>query len=94
MAKKLNTKYLIKLLKGKKLNQAYKLICGERLGQGLYRDVYVLKQNPDYVVKIERDPYTYQFANVTEYKNYINNKEWKWFEQWLAPVELINQTAS
>jgi hypothetical protein len=86
---KLNCKYFSKILKGKNLNQISKLICDELLGKGLYRDVYVLRQNPDYVVKIERNLGTGQFANVCEWRNYINNKDWEWFEKWLAPCEII-----
>jgi hypothetical protein len=90
--KKLNTKEIGKLITGKKVNQIVKLLCGELIGKGVYRDVYVLKQNPDYVVKIEREPDYGQFANVTEWRNYINYKEWKFLAEWLAPCELINET--
>jgi hypothetical protein len=82
-----------KVLNGcKKLVQVEKRMCGELLGRGVHRDVYVLKQDPRYVVKIERDPSTGSFANVTEWRNYINNKEWKFLGDWLAPCELINET--
>lgn len=70
-----------------------KNICGALLGRGLYRDVYVLKQNPDYVVKIERDMSHGMFANATEWRNYINNKDWNFLSEWLAPCELINETS-
>ncbi len=89
--KKFNIKQLPSL-KGKKVNQTIKLICGDKIGSGAHRDVYILKQNPEYVVKIERDMSNGNFANVTEWRNYIDNKYWTWFEQWLAPCEMINET--
>ena len=88
----LKTKELIEQMQNISIVQLKKRICGEQIGKGLYRNVYVLKQNPNYVVKIEGDLTTTQFANVTEWRNYINNKEWKWFEEWLAPCEMINET--
>ena len=81
-----------KLCKGKNINKIIKLICCKQIGAGVYRDVYILKQDNNYVVKIERDMSTGIFANVTEWRNYINNKEWDYIKDWLAPIELINQT--
>lgn len=80
------------LLQNSSINQIKKRLCGDLIGQGLYRDVYVLKQYPDFVVKIEVDMSKGTFANVTEWRNYINNKEWKWFSKWLAPCVLIDTT--
>lgn len=85
-------KQIMRLCVGKSVLQIIPLICGERLGGGTYRDVFVLKQNPDYVVKLERHAWQGNFANVTEWRNYINNREWKWFSKWLAPCEMINET--
>lgn len=62
------------------------------LGSGCYRDVYVLKQNPNYVVKIERDPSTGAFCNVTEWRNWVTYKDFKFLSDWLAPCELITET--
>lgn len=92
MTKKVSLKEINKLMSGKNLNGIVKSVCGELIGRGLYRDVYVLKQNPKYVVKIERDPTTATFANVTEWRNYINNKGWDFLAEWLAPCEMINET--
>ncbi|WP_287059492.1 hypothetical protein, partial [Algoriphagus sp.] len=47
--------------------QIIEKICGELIGKGTYRDVYELKANPRYVVKIERDMSTGRFCNATEY---------------------------
>lgn len=89
---KLNTKSLVKKIENKTVPQIRKLICGELIGLGLYRNVYVLKDNPAYVVKIENDMRHCVFANATEWMNYINNKEFKFLEEWLAPCEMISQT--
>lgn len=90
--KKFNAAQIIKLVAGKNLNQTVKLICGEQIGEGLFRDVYVLKQNPEYVVKVERNPRLTSFCNVMEWRHYNDNKEWEWFVKWLAPCVLINET--
>ena len=76
--------------KGLTISQRMKLVCGKRIGRGLYRDVFIFKHDPNYVVKVERDQSTAQFANVTEWRNYIDNKEWKWFAKYLAPCEYIS----
>lgn len=74
------------------VNSMVKKMCGDKLGEGAYRDVYILKQNVNYVVKIERDMSMANFANATEWRNYVNSEYWTWFNRWLAPCELINQT--
>lgn len=74
------------------INAILKKFCGEMIGSGCYRDVYLLKQYPDYVVKIERDMTTGNFANAMEWRNYINNEYFEKFSSWLAPCVLINET--
>ncbi len=87
----LNTTEIEKLIKGKKISGIIKAICGQKIGFGCYRDVYELKQNKDYVVKVEVDCTNGVFANVTEWRNWINNKDWKFLADFLAPCELITQ---
>lgn len=70
-----------------------KEICGKLIGSGVYRDVYELKQDPNFVVKVERDMEG-TFANVTEWRNYINSAGWNLIEKWLAPCEMINGNGS
>ncbi|HEX5704862.1 MAG TPA: hypothetical protein VFX97_16815 [Pyrinomonadaceae bacterium] len=77
---------------GKKLRTQIKYLCAEDLDYGLYRDVYVFKQDRRYVVKVERDMSTGQFANVTEWRNWIDNEEWKEFSRWLAPCHAITES--
>jgi len=83
---------LASILQGLTTSEIRKNVCGSLIGKGTYRDVYELKSNPDYVVKIERSMRNAMFCNVTEWRNYINNREWTWFEQWLAPCEMISQS--
>jgi hypothetical protein len=84
---------LILIIKrAKTLEKIIKSICDEQIGTGVYRDVYVLKQNPKYVVKVERDMSKGSFANAMEWRNYIDNKDWNLLKEWLAPCELINET--
>jgi hypothetical protein len=84
---------LIRIIKRAKiLDKIIKAICGEQIGSGVYRDVYLLKQDPKYVVKIERDMSSGTFANATEWRNYIDNRDWNLVKGWLAPCEMINET--
>jgi predicted Rdx family selenoprotein len=84
---------IIRIIKrAKTLNRIVKAICAEKIGEGVFRDVYVLKQNPKYVVKVERDMSKAIFANASEWRNYCNNRDWKLVKGWLAPCEMINET--
>lgn len=74
------------------VNQFVKNFCGELLGYGLYRDVYELKLDKRFVVKIERDMSQGMFANATEFRNYVNTKEWTFFSDYLAPCNWISET--
>jgi hypothetical protein len=68
--------------------------CGEQVGYGIHRDVYVFGPDPRYVAKVERiydmddDP---DFANVCEWRNWQNCREWLEFSRWLAPCAGITQ---
>ena len=68
-------------------------ICGEMIGQGTYRDVYELKGNPRYVVKIERDMSTGRFCNATEWVNWCDLRFWDFIEPWLCPCVRITETS-
>lgn len=81
---------IIRLLQGKSIEQVKKKLCGQLLGTGVYRDVYVFKQYPEFVIKIERDMSIANFTNVSEWRNYIDLQNWKWFGRFLAPCEAIS----
>lgn len=65
-------------------------LCGEKLGAGTFRDTYVLAHNPKYVVKIERDMSEGYFANVTEFRNFIEYRDWTFVNKWMAPCLFIS----
>lgn len=64
--------------------------CGEKLGEGVYREVYVLKANPRCIVKIEKNINNTNFSNVLEHHIWNTNCWDKSLRQWLAPVIAIN----
>jgi hypothetical protein len=82
---------LIELIKTSSLSRVKRRFCGKVLGYGTYRDVYELKGNPDYVIKIEAHPNFRVFANVTEYRNWADNMRWSWLSQYLAPCLYISE---
>lgn len=82
------------LCQGRELPEIRKAICGKRIGMGSSRKVYVLKQNPEYVVKIERYTAYGDFTNVMEWRNWLNYKDWKFLGPWLAPCATINVTGT
>src|SRR5687767_12597003 len=74
-----------------KVSAFKKKFCGKKIGGGTYRDVYIFKQNDDYVVKIERNIKNKQFSNVNEWSNWEWHKSWTKFSKWLAPCEWISE---
>lgn len=74
------------------INRFVRSLCGEQLGVGLSRDVYVFEPDPRYVAKIERDNSQGDFANVCEWRNYINLRDWSQFARWLAPCVAIRES--
>lgn len=82
---------LCKLINSKKLSFTKKNVCGELLDFGLHRNVYILKQNPHYVVKEEKDLSQGYYCNIMEFRTWINNKEWTTFSKWLAPSVMMRK---
>jgi len=67
--------------------EAKAILCGDKLGEGTTRRVYVCRLNEQYVVKVE--PRGTAFQNVEEWK------AWWWAcghqkRHWLAPCEFIS----
>lgn len=90
----LNHDQIIKICKGKELPEIRRALCGKKIGEGAYRRVYVLKQNKEFVIKIEKNYSNGDFANVMEWRNWVNNRDWKFLGPWLAPCEMINETGT
>jgi hypothetical protein len=76
--------------KGKDIDYISKKICGKHIGSGFSRDVYELKDNPRYVVKIEKYPEEGNFCNAQEWRNWIDC--YGWLKEWLCPCIMINET--
>lgn len=68
---------------------ALRFHCGEKLGRGLNRDVYVLKHDESWVVKIQR---TTNFDNILEYSIWEALKRVPKYSKWFAEVLTINET--
>lgn len=69
-----------------------KIATGEPIGTGMCRDVFALKNNPYWVVKVERDPRKAYFMNATEWRNWSNAVDYEGLRDWLAPCHSINET--
>lgn len=66
---------------------AFNLLCGDKLGSGVHRTVYECRIRPDLVVKVESDDQRY-FANVVEQKFWDEAPEH--VRAWLAPCEYLS----
>ncbi len=70
----------------KAFKDAFNLLCGSKLGGGIYRDVFECLMRPDLVVKVELETnYGRSFANVFEYRFWDNNQYYSKVANWLAP---------
>src|SRR5262245_36914785 len=67
---------------------AFNTLCGDKLGDGQNRKVFVCAANPGYVVKVE--------TKATHFQNHMEFNFWKCAEdlphiaRWLAPVMSIS----
>ena len=68
---------------------AFNLLCGEKIGEGIHRTVYECLVRPDLVVKVENDDYRY-FANVIEQKFWNDWENYEKISRWLAPCEYLS----
>lgn len=68
---------------------AFNLLCGEKLGEGLHRTVFECKLRPELVVKVENSDLRY-FANVMEQKFWDDHKDYLAVAKWLAPCEYLS----
>ena len=68
---------------------AFNLLCGERIGYGMTRDVFASPLLPDCVIKVEKDPRDV-FQNIFEWQTWEHVKftdHSRWFAQckWISP---------
>jgi len=74
-------------------NDAFNMLCGKKLGEGIHRTVYACRLRDDLVVKVEHEPDHRYFANVREdmfYSEYQDNPK---IAKWLAPVRFLSPDA-
>lgn len=74
-----------------KYDDLINLICGEELGDGISRNVFVFYLNPKWVVKIAVDCDSY-FQNITEWMIWNELSEWKKMKKWFAPCKFISNS--
>jgi len=67
---------------------AFNLLCGKLLGEGVHRRVFECKLRPDLVVKVEYETENRYFANVFEQKFWDDSSPA--VEAWLAPCEMLS----
>ena len=78
---------------GDLLNIEFKdAMLGEKLGSGVYRDVFVLRPLPTMVVKVERTAGT--MNNALEWSLWNALEERKKLRKWLAPCIYVSQTGT
>jgi len=68
----------------------FNLLCGDKLGSGIHRDVYECKLRPELVVKVEYEVNYRYFANVMEMKFWDDHQHYKKVADWLAPCEYMS----
>lgn len=66
----------------------FKLVCGERLGGGVGREVYACRLDPNVVLKFERENRSFQ--NVLEWEFWQANEHAPETSKWLAPCRMIS----
>lgn len=67
--------------------ELFHLVCGDRIGQGIAREVYVFKPDPKFVIKFELG--AYDFQNVHEWTLWTSAPPHA--RKWLAPCEDISE---
>jgi hypothetical protein len=69
---------------------AFNMLCGKLLGEGIHRKVFECKLRPDLVVKVEFDTEYRPFSNVLEQCFRNEHSEYKKVADWLAPCEYLS----
>lgn len=65
---------------------AFNMLCGKFLGEGIHRKVFECKLRPDLVVKVEDNVSDYRnFANVKEHQFWSDYVDFPAVAKWLAP---------
>ncbi len=72
---------------------AFNLLCGDKLGSGIHRDVYACRLRPDCVVKVEIDTTWRIVSNYIEQKFWNDNEHRPNVARWLAPCMYLSPDA-
>lgn len=70
--------------------EAFDLLCGEKLGEGVCRAVFECLIDPTLVVKVEKDP-SGMFQNAHEYRTWVETQHYRKASKWLAPCVSISR---
>ena len=77
-------------MRAKTFEAAFNLLCGQKIGEGIHREVFECKLDASLVVKVETDEDYRTFANAYEWRNWDENQYWKPVANWLAPCVSIS----
>lgn len=69
---------------------AFNLLCGNKIGGGIHRTVFECRLRPDLVVKVEDSGDWRYFANVHEMKFWSDNQYTPKIAKWLTPCEFLS----
>lgn len=69
---------------------AFNLLCGKLIGEGIHRKVFECRLRHDLVVKVEYDLEYRYFANVLEMRFWQDHQYYRKAADWLAPCEYLS----
>ncbi len=69
---------------------AFNLLCAEKIGGGIHRTVFACRLRPELVVKVEDEDGFRYFANVHEMKFWNDNQHDEKVAKWLAPCDYLS----
>lgn len=69
---------------------AFNLLCGDKLGEGIHRNVFECRLRDDLVVKVEKEDAWRFFANVHEMKFWSDYQDNSAIAKWLAPCDYLS----
>lgn len=72
------------------LEEAFNLLCGDLLGEGVCRKVFACSIDETLVVKVEKDPLG-MFQNAHEFRMWQECSTWAKAANWLAPCMSISR---
>ena len=77
-------------MNGAAYEDAFNLLCGKLLGEGIHRKVFECRLRDDLVVKVESEENWRYFANVLEMRFWNDHEHYKKVADWLAPCEYLS----